>query len=377
MVFAQDSSLRGPTIEASGAQLTVTNGEKIMVESIPKASILGAEFWLIGCLETIGTSFDFIPLGTYSREDPSSTGDKLKCHDLFKTYSRLTVVQPFCKDATLDVGVYDSVTDAAISESTVTIKADGSSFSQLLPARAGANPINMNGEYLVSVEVPGYISKMESITVNCDLNNCGSCKPSVMVSMSPDITGKPDQFRLTLSWAQGETDLDLFVVQRSVNDTSYSCKTYFNDNVDCAGVTMNKFNTAGSYNSETVTFNDNNNTDTMINMVYVKHNPCESPNDPREFLSSNPLLSISDGKTTTQLRMKSAFFNDEHYWLAGCIKASKNAFNAYKFVPVNAFLEHQPDTEVPDQCFAALGYNFAAAADKPWSILKPDTWFRG
>jgi hypothetical protein len=372
MVFAQDNTLTGAAIEASGARLTVTDGEKIMVESIPQATLVGAKTWLIGCMETVGTSFNFVPLGTYSRQDPSTTGDKLKCHDLFKTYQAPEAEQ-FCKDATLNIEVYDSITDRAIYNPTVTIRADGSSFSKFVPSIVGANPINMNGEYVISVEAAGYISKMESITVNCDLTDCGSCNPTAMVSLSPTLG--PEEFRLTLSWDQGETDLDMFVVQHNLNAKSYSCKTYFDDNASCAGVTMNKFNTAGSYNSETITFSDISVNTNMIHMVYIKYNPCLSANTPHEFFYTNPLLSISGGRITTQLQMNKASFNNEDYWLAGCIQASPNGFKNYKFVAVNAFLAEKPDKEVPYQCFQELGYENPAPAEKPWSILRPDTWF--
>jgi len=376
MVFAHDNSIGfgGPSLETSNAQLTVTDGEKIQVEAVPKATLAGAEYWLIGCMQIVGSSFNFVKVGTYTRQSPLKLEEKLTCHDLFKNYIPPEPKQ-FCKNTNLQVIVHNSITNSYIAKATVSIKQKGSILSKLVIDGASTNsngilevPVNKNGEYIISVEAAGYISKMESKTISCDHSKCEDCRPSVLLSLSPVM--EPKQYRLTLTWAQMDIDLDMFVVQRNINGSSNSCKTFHDHS--CNGVAMDKFNTAGSDNSETVTFSDIQQNDNMVSMVYVQR-PCGSDHEPKVFIASEPQITITDGKVSTQLGLDKATFKNEKYWLAACIKTSGST---YQFISVNDFLEEQPDIEVPDYCLSKFGYHDQAPAAKPWSILKPSAWFR-
>jgi len=360
LIYARDSTSVGSSIETSGGQLTIANGKKVLVESLPKASMNGARWWIIGCMQTNSDGFDFVPLRKYSRQNPYNTADKLKCHDLFKTYAP-PPAESFCKDATMKVGVYDSVTNAVVPNATVTIKVDGSTFSQIVPTVGDANPINMNGEYIVSANAPGYVSKIESTTVKCDPSECGKCNPSVLLYLSPALNSP--QFRLTLSWDEGDHDLDMFVVQRNPNDLSYSCTTSVDGDANCNGVSINS-----GGNAETVTFA---NSGPMVHMVYIRDKPCEGPQD---FVRAHPKISITDGKLTSELETNKALYNNNKYWLAACIDQLGNAVQPYKFSPVNVFLNEQPDVEVPDQCLYQLGHDVPAPTVKKWNILKKSAW---
>jgi hypothetical protein len=375
MVFAHDNSIGGPSLETSNAQLTVTDGENIQVEAVPKATLPGAEYWLIGCMQIVGTSFNFVKVGTYSRQSPYTSLEKLTCHEMFKSFIQPEPEQ-FCKNTNLEVIVHNSITNSYIPNATVSIKQEGSALSQLVSDGASTNsngifnaPVNKNGKYIISVEAHGYISKMESKTISCDIDNCQDCIPSVLVSLSPVM--KPEQYRLTLTWAQMDLDLDMFVVQRNVNDSSNSCKTNLDHSIGCNGVTMDKFNTDGGDNSETVTFSNIQQNDDMVSMVYVRR-PCASDHEPRAFIFSKPHITFTDGKTSTQLGLDKASFSNEKYWLAACIKSSGSS---YQFVAVNDFLQEDPDVEVPYHCLSKFGFDVPAPSGKPWPILKPSTWF--
>merc|ERR1712106_1251519 len=87
MIFVKDNSADEDELEVSEAHIDISDGTKSVTKTLPKFernTASGAKFWFVGCLRTIGKSYEFALVDALSRESPYKT-EKLYCDNLFKT----------------------------------------------------------------------------------------------------------------------------------------------------------------------------------------------------------------------------------------------------------------------------------------------------
>merc|ERR1719427_1721429 len=299
LVFADDNSLTGSSLGTSQAHITVTDGTNSVKERIPaftEDTVAGARYWLAGCLQIVGETFRYVRVNKDDEEH--------------------LVVEGAAPD---DNGILSI-------------------------------PIKQNGRYVVKVEGDGYMSLKENLDVNCDISNCRECKPSVLVPLSPIL--QPGEVRMTMSWGERPMDLDIYTLQKNLNNPDPSCTTYYSNKNGCEGVTLDLDNYNGGNNGvETITFHDVDTRQGDVYMVFVHHYGSSRVAD--EFESSGVHLSLTDGQISTSISMETDTYNGEQYWLAGCIKM---VGSSYQFAPVNIFFNSKPDGEVPNLCLEQFGY---------------------
>ena len=364
LVFADDNSLTGSTLGTSQADITVTDGTNTVKETIPEFTedtVAGARYWLAGCVQIVGETFNYVPVNRFSRETP----DKLSCDNLLKT-TVATTSEPFCANIDLNVAVHSSMTNEPIQNvsASVIITKNGAQQTVAEAAKPDDNgilriPIKANGHYVVKVEGNGYITAKESVDVTCDIARCRDCAPAMLVPLSPLLA--PGELRLTMSWGERPLDLDVYAQQKNIN-TEEACTTYYGKKTDCDGITLDLDNVNGGNNGvETITFHDVENQQESVYMLFVHH--YGSTRDTEEFRSSGVHLTLTDGHVTSSVAMDADRFNGEEHWVAGCIRM---VGSAYEFVPVNVFLNSKPDEEVPNLCLEKFGHEVSTEASYAW-----------
>merc|ERR1719341_2110751 len=215
MIFVKDNSADTDELETSEAHIDISDGTKSLSKTLPKFNRntpSGANFWFVGCLRTVGESFEFASVDTLSRDSPYLT-EKLFCDNLFK--KDLSAGQEksteFCEDINLKVrlqteqnSAYDSLLASAScptcsisSVQIVSVKNDAQKtifegVPEVVPRGAMDTvtvPITNNGQYLVKVEGDGYVAT--------EITKCGSCKPLFVVPLSQTL--RSDEARIMIS----------------------------------------------------------------------------------------------------------------------------------------------------------------------------------
>ena len=366
MVFADDSSINGPLLGfTDGITVTVTDGVVANIEDVSVEAIeVGTKYWFVGCVKLVGDTFVFEPVDQYSREDPA-TANRLHCDNLFKRTIATPTTEPFCQNVDAVIKVRNSLTNQLVPNATVSLikvseeeeviiteglelDEDGKAFTL----------INENGQYSIKVEADGFISDERDLNVECSIEDCSSCSPSVFIPLSPTL--EPGTMRLSLSWGPRPLDLDLQVVRRSFTDWSDECGTSYSQKTGCRLAVLDLDNTRGGNNGgETITLNSLDEQQDNIYMVFVD-NFIGSKVD--EFKSSEAHISMTDGVVSHNIDLQASEYKDEKYWLAGCIRFVDGS---YEFMPLNAFFNDKPSEEVPDMCLENFGFS-PPTTKSPW-----------
>merc|ERR1712106_732191 len=378
LVFADDNSLTGSSLGTSQAHITVTDGTNSVKERIPaftEDTVAGARYWLAGCLQIVGETFNYVPVNSFSRESPN-VADKLFCDNLFKNAVDTTPVEHFCENIDLHVDIHDSMTNGPVQNVTasVMVTKDDSEHVVIDGAIPDENgkltiPIKQNGHYVVKVEGNGYVAAKEYLDVACDITNCGDCEPTILVPLSPLLP--PGALRLTMSWGEKPLDLDIYAQQKNSNNPEPSCTTYYEKKTECDGVTLDLDNFKGGNNGvETITFHDVDNQQDAIYMIFVHH--YGSNRVAEEFGSSGVHLTLTDGQVSTAVAMEAGSYNGEENWLAGCIKIVGTSF---EFAPANVFFNSRPDEEVPNLCLETFGYLATTEHEASLSWYNPSRYW--
>jgi len=367
MVFAHDNSLSDSSLSSSQADITVTDGTNTVKEMIPPFTVdtvAGARYWLAGCIQIVGETFNYIPVNRFSRESPS-VSDKLFCDNLVKN-TLASTPEPFCDNINFDIDVHSSMTNNPIENATAFVIMQDADIQKTIAVEILSNsegklkiPIKQNGHYVVKVEKDGYISAKESMDVSCDIARCNDCKPRMLVPLSPELA--PGSIRLTMGWGEMPLDLDVYAQQKNIF-TEEACETYYGRKTGCDGISLDLDNVNGGHNGvETMTFHDDEIQHDSVYMVFVHH--FGSTRDTEEFRSSGVHLTITDGLVTSVITMNPENYNGEEHWLAGCMRKTSSGF---EFEPVNSFLNSKPSEEVPNLCLEKFGHEVSTERSYSW-----------
>merc|ERR1719466_174643 len=161
LVFADDNTVSGSSLGTSQAHITITDGTNSVIEEIPdftEDTVAGARYWLAGCMQIIGETFNYVPVNKFSRENPN-VAEKLFCDNLFKNEVLTDPVEPFCENTNLHIVVHDSITNDPVQnvKTSVRVTKDDEEYLVVEGAAPDENgilsiPIKQNGRYVVKVE---------------------------------------------------------------------------------------------------------------------------------------------------------------------------------------------------------------------------------
>ena len=261
MIFVKDNSADTDELETSEAHIDISDGTKSLTKTLPKYTSTtpsGANFWFVGCVRTVGESYEFAAVDTLSRDSPYLT-QKLFCDNLFKTDSNagLEETAEFCEDIKATVrlqsqqpSAYSSSLNPAMlcptcrisSVQIVSVRKDAQKtifecVPGCVPGVSGVPgvpggesggcpggyvdtvtvPITSNGQYLVKVEGDGYVATEQVFDVACDITKCRSCKPLFVMPLSWTLGS--DEARIMLSWADLPNTLQLSSLERGCEET--------------------------------------------------------------------------------------------------------------------------------------------------------------
>jgi len=355
MIFVKDNSADNDQLEDSEAHIDISDGTKSLTRTLPNFDIVnppsGSQFWFVGCLRTVGESFEFASVDTLNRESPY-TKQKLFCDNLFKKDASAGQEKPteFCEDVSMklrlqtdqDTAFSSSLSGCGASCITVEIVAvtgpgpgtEKTIFKGSPAVDTVTVPISSNGRYIVSVGGDGYASAEETFAVICDITECGACKPSFVLPVVPAIAGT-DQVRIMLSWAYLPDNLQLHSLERDASDSSGSG---FSVGLS-SGAIPTKDSTTSSITLSGVSTSMNG----KVGMIFVE-NLSKYP----KFSGKSAVgVTITDGTTTSKNKMDLTKYAGQNFWIAGCYKIENGALN---FSPEASFLNSRPDEEVPDYC---------------------------
>jgi len=358
MVYVDDNSGKGTSLDSSKARITVTDGQNSMVFPMPnfdQSTPAGARYWFAGCMDTSADSYSFVPQERFTNDKPS-VEDPLECHNLFGGDSTLPIAAMIevPNNAYLNLVVKDGLSNLAIASATASVdKIKGTSVTSIAKD-ATANdegiitlPIQAGEKYAITVKSDGYVTDAFDLTLSCD---GAGCYKTVLVSLSPDLVD--DCARIIMNWDSLPKDLDLHVFRVNINNTEESCTTNWLGK-NCQGLSLDLDNRdGGDKGAETITFGKEDGGscsvhENYVDMIYVD----DHSEQPKEFRSSSTRLTITDGKQTITEIMDPTNYQTEQFWLAGCLRAHGDSFEYKK---VGVFLEKSPNTEIDQiklQCF--------------------------
>jgi len=356
MIFVDDNSVAGPSIFETGARVTITDKFSTRVEDMPalsEDSVAGSKYWLVGCLELSGETYNFVPVNTFSRESPHSS-QKYYCHNVFQNGGAVIETEPFCPNVEMKIAVHNVLTNADVPATASIIVKEGSNEFTVASGISLANsyittPINRNGVYNIRLDSEGFVSTREEYTVSCDINDCRSCEATFLVPMSPTLN--PGELRMVLGWGEKPRDLDIYLYRRNVNRWGTSCYTNYAKKSGCSESKLDLDNTRGGNNGvETITLHDTPSNIGNVYMVFVQHYGYNRVTD--EFKNSKAQIRLTDGAQSSVVQLDSSSYGGEKHWVAGCVRLTEAG---YDFSPVNMFLNNRPDSEVPDLCLDTFG----------------------
>jgi len=209
-------------------------------------------------------------------------------------------------------------------------------------------PITEAGYYEIQVDGPGYISTRQSLSIDCHPADCDTCAPSIMIPLSP-VLGE-NQLRLTLGGEHNLENLALYAVYR---DSMISCITTPDQTTDCTGI--ERVTGANGQGVETITFNQPSDDTPAVYTIFLEWT-APAGQEEETLAGTKAFVSLSDGSTTEEIKMKSSEYGGERHWLAGCLLLSGSHNDpAYQLRPLNAYFSVRPDIEVPDLCLETFG----------------------
>jgi len=192
----------------------------------------------------------------------------------------------------------------------------------------------------------------EEYTLSCDINDCRSCVPKLLVPLSPTL--EEGQLRMVLGWGEKPKDLDIYVYRRNVAEWGTSCYTNYAQKRGCSEAHLDLDNTRGGNNGlETITLDDMPEHIGNVYMIFVQHYGYSRVTE--EFRNSHAQIRITDGAQSSLVTLNPASYGGEKHWIAGCLRITGPS--SYVFSPVNTFLNNRPDSEVPDLCLQTFGFS--------------------
>ena len=343
MIFVKDNSANEDELESSDAHIDISDGIKSLSKTLPEFrsnTPSGARFWFVGCLRTIGGSFQFAAVDSLNRDSPFIT-QKLYCDNIFKKDASVGQEKPneFCEDISLNVRLqtaqygafFSSLEGCGSSCLTVQIVLVENDLEKTIFEGTPASdkvivPISSNGQYIVKVDGEGYVATEEAFNVGCDISNCRSCNPSFVLPLSPVLAA--DQVKIMLSWAYLPQRIVLNTLEMADDNTVADIYSTNEKNITLSSTTLSGVST--SMNGK-------------VGMIFVENLDKGSPFSTKSDVG----VTITDGTTTSKNKMDMTKYGGQLFWIAGCFKIENGVLN---FSPEASFLNTRPDKEVPDYC---------------------------
>merc|ERR1712106_10212 len=265
----------------------------------------------------------------------------------------------FCQDKVMKMIVKDSLNNKPVLGAQVKVSIDtfegAKEISHMEIGESGEVdvPLIANGLYLTEVSMPGYVLARSSFQVNMSSGECDMFNPVELTPLSPEAPA--GCVRMSLTWAEQPQDLDLYSYRVHKNESDDQCLTYYCNGKDpCNGTAFEVDNKSGGLNgSETISYCS---TEEYTNMVYVD----DLSGQGASLVSSHARLIIVGSEETQEIVLDTAEVNEEkkRYWLAGCLTTT--ATGSFEFIPVNQFLDVQPNVEEPLHCHNRVAVEEAA-----------------
>ena len=154
--------------------------------------------------------------------------------------------------------------------------------------------------------------------------------------------------QVILNWDEEPTNLDLVIEESS---TTYKCIT----SELASGSKCAKVETIPSVqiHQETAIISHN------LTTHYVYRIIVDTDWDKMEFKTSGARIAITDGRQQTERRLNGANYNDEQFWLVGCLRGIVGPFPTYEFIEPGKEEDEvffNEDTEDEDYCLKLFGY---------------------
>ena len=128
--------------------------------------------------------------------------------------------------------------------------------------------------------------------------------------------------RIIMNWNEEPSDLDIYSIQIDTN-TRATCMTNWQQTSSCTGVSLDLDNVrGGDQGPETITYQSMGSNRQYIYMIFI----ADYSNQPAQFRDSEARLTITDGVQTVKVNIEEADYNNEKYWLAGCVRSDGDAF---------------------------------------------------
>jgi hypothetical protein len=247
--------------------------------------------------------------------------------------------------------VRNAVDNTYIDSATVVVwmdinsARDGKTNFQTNPDGKVEFPILANGVYNIEISKEGFMTLTRTFTVNVQPGDCAMYEPIDLTPLSPSPLCERGA-RVSLTWGEHPSDLDLYSYRVNNNDTTDECLTYYCDGKDpCNGTTHDVDNKNGGLNgAETITYC---NTEDYVNMIFVD----DLAGRGSSLLSSTAKLVIQANNQSVEVHLntKDTDESDEkRYWLAGCLLLEDYGFI---FLEVNEMRDEQPSIDNPHFCY--------------------------
>ena len=221
------------------------------------------------------------------------------------------------------------------------MRSDGQEVKSLSLSEFGEDgvasiPIGHNGVYKISVSSPGYMTDEDEVTIACDINRCGECRPASLIPMTENLRERSG--RIFLVWKSGLMDLDLYAIQNIAGPEGGACVSKYKDgcrevthHVTAVGADMAVF--------ESLTIGHGHESEIVYYTVVVDLKQGDLTETVQD---SNTHVMITDFTgESVRVKMTSQKSSGDRYWLVGCI-GGENILTG-TFTEINKFLDTPPE----------------------------------
>merc|ERR1719187_2756242 len=182
MVFIDDYSNHGRSLQESEAELTVTDGLDTKTYEMPDVARDGSSrYWLVGCIIISEEGWNFEYVNRLTKDDPSIAEPSV-CHDM--VVPPPPTQPPFWPGAEVKVVIKNGVNNKVVNHPGVSVIFDqvsgGNHDRKEVSRMAGTMtdgeiifPITSNGEYSIEVTADGYTNDVTKFWVICNVATGG------------------------------------------------------------------------------------------------------------------------------------------------------------------------------------------------------------
>ena len=261
------------------------------------------------------------------------------------------IKKSFCENKTFEMVVKNAVDNSPIDSAKVVVWMDINSVrdGERTYHTNGNGTINFpilaNGVYNIEISKQNFSTLTRTFTVNVQPGDCNEYEPIELTPLSPTPLCARGA-RVSLTWGEDPSDLDLYSHRVNNNDTEDYCLTYYCDGKDpCNGTSHDVDNKNGGLNgTETITYCD---TKDYVNMIFVD----DLAGRGMSLVSSLAKLVIQASNQSVEFPL-STIATDENknyrYWLAGCLLLEDSGF---VFLEVNELRAGPPNIDTPHFCY--------------------------